>query len=29
VDELKNIQAQAMLRVDQVLVEVEKRAQLA
>ncbi len=29
VDELKNIQAQAMLRVDQVLLEVEKRAQLA
>ncbi|HTP11756.1 MAG TPA: glutamate formimidoyltransferase [Anaerolineae bacterium] len=29
VEEWKNIQAQAMLRVDQVLVEVEKRAQLA
>ncbi len=29
VDELKNIQAQALLRVDQVLVEVEKRATLA
>jgi formiminotetrahydrofolate cyclodeaminase len=29
VDELKNIQAQALLRVDQVLAEVEKRATLA
>lgn len=29
VEEWKNIQAQTMLRVDQVLVEVEKRAQLA
>jgi hypothetical protein len=29
VDEWKNIQAQAKLRVDQVLAEVEKRAQLA
>jgi len=29
IEEWKNIQAQAMLRVDQVLVEVEKRAALA
>ena len=29
VDELKNIQTQALMRVDQVLVEVEKRATLA
>ena len=29
VEEWKNIQAQALLRVDQVLAEVEKRAQLA